>query len=146
FSKLIFNNQFLKSLLGLCLLLTLFAHSDKIHDLNWILNIYSLHGYSFLKIIHIFLKSLKQINKSRPFIKYLSSLEETILSSMVFSNDSALWNEIQTKGILSYQQIDKIQSKQNNNNNALTSPTHFHQNSVTQIFNQSPNSNHVRRK
>jgi len=59
---------------------------------------------------------------------------------MVFSNHSALWNEIKLKGILSYQQISSYQSKQNKY--LLTSP----QNHLTQIFNQSPNTNHVKRK
>ncbi|CAM4796398.1 unnamed protein product [Rotaria magnacalcarata] len=82
FQKLILNNQFLKSLLGLCILLVLYSHNDKYHDFNWLLNIYSLHGYSFLKIIQIFLKTSQQISKCRQFIKYLSSIEEIIISSM----------------------------------------------------------------
>ena len=131
FRKLILKNEFLKSLLGLCLLLIFYAHSDEIHDLNWILKMYSLHGYSLIKIIQIFLKSLKEINQSRTFIKYLSSIEEIILSSMIFSNDSPLWNEIQTKGILSY---SNIHSQQTSNQN------------LTNIFNQSPNSDHVKRR
>jgi retinoblastoma-like protein 1 len=135
FHKLILNNEFLKSLLGLCLLLIFYAHSDQIHDLNWILNIYSLHAYSFLKIIQIFLKSSKEINQSRSFIKYLSSIEEIILSSMIFSDDSPLWNDIQTKGILSY---SDIHSKQ-----LFKSPSNHN---LTNTFNQSPNSNHVKRK
>jgi len=63
---------------------------------------------------------------------------------MVFSNDSALWNEIKSKGILSYQQVSSIQSKENNH--LLTSPSHLNQNNGTIMFNQSPNSNHVKRK
>ncbi len=57
---------------------------------------------------------------------------------MVFSNDSPLWNEIQSKGILSYTFISNIHSKQ-----LLTSPSNQH---LTNIFHQSPNSNHVKRK
>jgi hypothetical protein len=129
FSKLILNNEFLKSLLGLCLLLVLYAHSDIYHDLNWILNIYSLHGYSFLKIIQIYLKTTKQITYSRPFIKYLSAIEETILSQMAFSINSALWNEIQIKGIVHYQHLHSPKT-----------PT------TTSMYIQSPNQNHVARK
>ncbi|CAF5000681.1 unnamed protein product, partial [Rotaria sp. Silwood1] len=105
FHKLILNNEFIRSVLGLCILLVLYAHSDKYHDLNWILNIFNLDGYSFIKIIQIYLKTSKQIRKSRSFIKYLSSIEEIILSSMAFSNKSSLWNDIKSKGILSYKQI-----------------------------------------
>ena len=103
----------MKSLLSLCLLLILFAHSDEEHDLNWILNVYQFHGYSLLKMIQIFLKSVQQINQSRSFIKYLSSCEEIIISSMVFSIDSPLWNEIENKGILSYQSISILNDKNN---------------------------------
>jgi hypothetical protein len=60
---------------------------------------------------------------------------------MVFSNDSALWNEIKLKGFLSYQIIHSKQNK-----HLLTSPLNTNQNNITQLFNQSPNSNHVRRK
>lgn len=60
---------------------------------------------------------------------------------MVFSNDSALWNDIQSKGILSYQYISSIHSKQNQ-----FSPSNSTQNNITQIYNQSPISNHVKRK
>lgn len=129
----------MKSLLGLCLLLVLYGHCDEYHDFNWILNIYSLHGYSFLKIIQIFLKTCKQISKSRSFIKYLSSIEEIIISSMAFSNNSALWNDIQLKGILTYQQI-------NNFNNLNHQQTLSPSNSLTPLFIQSPKINNVSRK
>jgi len=129
FSKLILNNEFLKSLLGLCLLLVFYAHSDLYHDLNWILNIYSLHGYSFLKIIQIYLKTTKQISYSRPFIKYLSSIEEIILSQMVFSINSAFWNEITIKGFVHYQHLHQPKT-----------PT------TTSMYIHSPNQNNVKRK
>lgn len=113
--------------------MVLFSHSDDEHDLNWILNVYDFHGYSLLKMIQIFLKSVQQINQSRPFIKYLSSLEEIIISSMVFSIDSPLWNEILNKGILPFQTISILNDK--------TQPI--------SPFNEqksSPNSNHVKRR
>ncbi|CAF1311507.1 unnamed protein product [Rotaria sordida] len=139
FHKLILNNEFIRSLVGLCLLLVLYAHRDKYHDFNWILNIYSLDGYSFLKIIQIFLKTSQQIIKSRSFIKYLSSIEENILSSMAFSNKSLLWNDIQLKGILSYKTISSIQF---NLTDKSLSPT----NNLTSILIQSPNKTNVSRK
>ncbi|CAF1446152.1 unnamed protein product [Rotaria sordida] len=138
FHKLILNNEFMRSLLGLCLLLVLYAHSDKYHDFNWILHVYSLDGYSFLKIIQIFLQTCKQIHESTLFIKYLSSIEEHILSSMAFSTKSSLWNDIELKGILSYKTISSIQS---NINNSLSSI-----NNVTRMFSQSSNKTNVSRK
>ncbi|CAF0798224.1 unnamed protein product [Rotaria sordida] len=138
FHKLILNNEFIRSLLSLCLLLVLYAHSDRYHDFNWILHVYSLDGYSLLKIIQIFLQTCEQIRKSTPFIKYLSSIEENILSSMAFSAKSLLWNDIELKGILSYKTISSIQS---NINNSLSSI-----NNVTRMFNQSPNKTNVSRK
>ena len=111
-----------------------YAHSDDEHDLNWMLNLYKLHGYSLLKMIQIFLKSLTQINQSRTFIKYLSSLEEILISEMVFSKDSPLWNEIESKGILSYQSISMINDK-----NHFISP-------FSEQSSSSPNSNLVKRK
>ena len=116
-----------------------YAHSDTIHDLHWILEIYSLHGYSLLKIIQIFFKSSKEISQSRIFIKYFSSMEEMILSSMVFSNNSPLWIEMKSKGFLSYQFISTIHSKET----LSRSPSNDH---LTQLFNQSPTSKHVKRK
>jgi hypothetical protein len=133
----------LKSLLGLCQVLVLFAHSDKSHDFNWISNIYDLHGYSFLKIIQIYLKTSKELNRSREFIKHLSSIEENIISSLAFQTNSALWNEINIKGFLSYQQISNIQLKQNNNS---STPPHLHSTNLTQMYFQSPINNHVKRK
>lgn len=98
-----------------------------------------MHGYSFLKIIQIYLKTSKEISKSRQFIKYLSSIEEIILSSMAFSNDSSLWNDIKLKGILKYNQIQTILSKTNNS----LSPTN---NNLSPIINQSPNKINVSKK
>lgn len=98
-----------------------------------------MHGYSFLKIIQIYLKTSKEISKSRQFIKYLSSIEEIILSSMAFSNDSSLWNDIKLKGILKYNQIQRILSKTNNS----LSPTN---NNLSPIINQSPNKINVSKK
>ena len=115
--KLIHNNEFLKSLLALSLLLVLFAHADRSHDFQWLLTIYSLHGYSFLKIIQIFLRTLKEFHQTRSFIKYLSSIEETILSSMVWSSQSTFWIDLEKKGILTYQQVFPLGSS------SLLSPT-----------------------
>ena len=115
--KLIHNNEFLKSLLALSLLLVLFAHGDRSHDFQWLLTIYSLHGYSFLKIIQIFLRTLKEFQQTRSFIKYLSSIEETILSSMVWSSQSTFWIDLEKKGILTYQQVFPLGSS------SLLSPT-----------------------
>ncbi|CAF1298359.1 unnamed protein product, partial [Rotaria sp. Silwood1] len=90
----------------------LYAHSDKYHDFNWILHVYSLD------------------DKSKSFIKYLSSI--------TFSTKSSLWNDIELKGILSYKTISSIQS---NINNSL-SPI----NNLTPIFIQSSNKTNVSRK
>ncbi|CAF3503079.1 unnamed protein product [Rotaria sp. Silwood1] len=90
----------------------LYAHSDKYHDFNWILHVYSLD------------------DKSKSFIKYLSS--------MTFSTKSSLWNDIELKGILSYKTISSIQS---NINNSL-SPI----NNLTPMFIQSSNKTNVSRK
>ncbi|CAF1047479.1 unnamed protein product [Adineta ricciae] len=137
FQKLIFNNEFLKSLLGLCLLLNFYAHGDHYHDFQWICHLYSLQGYSFLKMIQIYLKTNKEISKCRFFIKYLSSIEEMILSSLAFEEKSHLWNEIQSKGILTYEQIQQIQHK-----SSLITPTN-----LTNLFLHSPSSsNQVKRK
>ncbi|CAF1670765.1 unnamed protein product, partial [Rotaria sp. Silwood1] len=111
--------------------LLLYAHSDKYHDFNWILHVYSLDAYCFLKIIPIFLKTCTQISKSKSFIKYLSSIEENILSSMTFSTKSSLRNDIELKSILSYKTISSIQSNINNS---------------TPMFIQSPNKTNVSRK
>ena len=81
-------------------------------------SLYSLHGYSFLKIIQIFLRTLKEFHQTRSFIKYLSRIEETILSSMVWKEDSTLWKDLQNKGFLNYEQIFP--------SNHLQTPTHFY--------------------
>ncbi|CAF1550552.1 unnamed protein product, partial [Rotaria sp. Silwood1] len=90
----------------------LYAHSDKYHDFNWILHVYSLD------------------DKSKSFIKYLSS--------MTFSTKSSLWNDIELKDILSYKTILSIQS---NINNSL-SPI----NNLTPMCIQSSNKTNVSRK
>jgi hypothetical protein len=96
-----------------------------------------------LKIIQIYLKTSKELNRSREFIKHLSSIEENIISSLAFQTNSALWNEINIKGFLSYQQISNIQLKQNNNS---STPPHLHSTNLTQMYFQSPINNHVKRK
>ncbi|CAF1565999.1 unnamed protein product, partial [Rotaria sp. Silwood1] len=70
-------------------------------------------------------------SKSKSFIKYLSSIEENILSSMTFSTKSSLRNDIELKSILSYKTISSIQSNINNS---------------TPMFIQSPNKTNVSRK
>ena len=81
---------------------------------------------------------------------------------MAFSNDSALWNDIQSKGILTFQQLSLIQF---NISNSLSPPpsqttttaaaaaaaaaaTVTNQNStnLTQMYMQSPNKSNVSRK
>ena len=123
FQKLILTNEFTKSLFSLCFLLVSYCYGDAKHDLNWILKFYSLNGYSLLKIIQIFLKSTREINQSRVLIKYLSTIEETILSSMIFERNSLLWNDIQTKGILPYKNLSS-QCPSSPNSNLIQ---HFHQ-------------------
>ncbi|CAF1480164.1 unnamed protein product, partial [Rotaria sp. Silwood1] len=84
----------------------LYAHSDKYHDFNWILHVYSLD------------------DKSKSFIKYLSS--------MTFSTKSSLWNDIELKGILSYKTISSIQSSNKTN----VSRKLFQSNTTDQLTNK----------
>ena len=82
-------------------------------------------------MIQIFLRTLKEFHQSRALIKYLSGIEETILSSMVWTPDSAFWTELNKKGFLSYSQVFPLPSPA-----PSSAPVTPH--NLTRFYSQSP--------
>ncbi|CAF0988009.1 unnamed protein product [Didymodactylos carnosus] len=126
-NKLLMKDEFIKSLFALCLDLVLYSYHDKQHDYKWILNLYQLDAFLFVKIIEIFIQAIKQIRNSREFIKHMNSMEEQIILHMAWIDKSQIWNEIEKRGILMYDDVKKPQQTVVINpqlSSSITTPTH----------------------
>jgi len=141
--KLILNNEFVKSLLSLSLLIVFYVHRDDQHDYQWIFTIYSINSYSFLKIIQIFLKTRQDLQQIRSIVKYLSKIEEIILSSLVWKSDSTFWIDLHRKGFLEFNQIysstKSIHSTPHSTQLYLHSPIVSNENVSRKLFHSNPN-------
>ncbi|CAF1071670.1 unnamed protein product, partial [Didymodactylos carnosus] len=122
-NKLLMKDEFIKSLFALCLDLILRSYHDKQHDYKWILNLYQLDSFLFVKIIEIFIQAIKPIRNSREFIKHLNSMEEELILHMAWADKSQIWNEIDKRGILIYDNVKKRQQTVIINPQTTT-PTH----------------------
>ncbi|MGH0174432.1 UNVERIFIED_CONTAM: hypothetical protein FKN15_072051 [Acipenser sinensis] len=76
------------SLLACCLEVVLFAYSSQ-RTFPWIINVFKLRPFYFYKVIEVVIRSEEGL--SRDMVKHLNSIEEQILESRAWSQDSALW-------------------------------------------------------
>ncbi|XP_020846458.1 retinoblastoma-like protein 1 isoform X1 [Phascolarctos cinereus] len=90
-SVLLEQDIFHRSLMACCLEIVLFAYSSP-RSFPWIIEVLDLSPFYFYKVIEVLIRSEEGL--SRDTIKHLNSIEEQILESLAWSNDSALWDAL----------------------------------------------------
>ncbi|KAM9296189.1 retinoblastoma-like protein 1 [Gastrophryne carolinensis] len=80
---------FHQSLVACCLEIVLFAYSSP-QIFPWTLTILNLSPFYFYKVIEVFIRS--EDGLSRDMVKHLNNIEEQILESRAWTNDSVLWD------------------------------------------------------
>ncbi|KFP55880.1 Retinoblastoma-like 1, partial [Cariama cristata] len=86
------QDVFHRSLLACCLEIVLFAYSSP-RTFPWIIEVLDLRPFYFYKVIEVLIRSEEGL--SRDMVKHLNSIEEQILESLAWTQDSALWNALQ---------------------------------------------------
>ncbi|XP_055458417.1 retinoblastoma-like protein 1 isoform X2 [Psammomys obesus] len=90
-SVLLEQDIFHRSLVACCLEIVLFAYSSP-RTFPWIIEVLDLQPFYFYKVIEVVIRSEEGL--SRDMVKHLNSIEEQILESLAWSNDSALWEAL----------------------------------------------------
>uniref|UniRef100_A0A7M4G0D8 RB transcriptional corepressor like 1 n=1 Tax=Crocodylus porosus TaxID=8502 RepID=A0A7M4G0D8_CROPO len=80
------------SLMACCLEIVLFAYSSP-RTFPWIIEVLDLRPFYFYKVIEVLIRSEEGL--SRDMVKHLNSIEEQILESLAWTQDSALWSALQ---------------------------------------------------
>ncbi|KAK6982148.1 retinoblastoma-like protein 1 [Biomphalaria glabrata] len=88
------NDFFHRSLLACCLEIVIFSYNSQ-RTFPWIVDIFELSPYHFYKVIEIIIRAEKGL--SRDVVKHLNHIEESILESYAWKNDSPLWDAIKEK-------------------------------------------------
>ncbi|XP_060238920.1 retinoblastoma-like protein 1 isoform X2 [Meriones unguiculatus] len=90
-SVLLEQDIFHRSLVACCLEIVLFAYSSP-RTFPWIIEVLDLQPFYFYKVIEVVIRSEEGL--SRDMVKHLNSIEEQILESLAWSNNSALWEAL----------------------------------------------------
>lgn len=90
-SVLLEQDIFHRSLLACCLEIVLFAYSSP-RTFPWIIDVLGLQPFYFYKVIEVVIRSEEGL--SRDMVKHLNSIEEQILESLAWTNNSALWEAL----------------------------------------------------
>uniref|UniRef100_A0A8D2Q528 Retinoblastoma-like protein 1 n=1 Tax=Varanus komodoensis TaxID=61221 RepID=A0A8D2Q528_VARKO len=90
-SALLEQDIFHCSLLACCLEIVLFAYSSS-RTFPWIIEVLNLGPFYFYKVIEVLIRSEEGL--SRDMVKHLNSIEEQILESLAWTEDSALWDAL----------------------------------------------------
>lgn len=90
-SVLLEQDIFHKSLMACCLEIVLFAYSSP-RTFPWIIEVLDLQPFYFYKVIEVVIRSEEGL--SRDMVKHLNSIEEQILESLAWTNNSALWEAL----------------------------------------------------
>ncbi|NWH80421.1 RBL1 protein, partial [Piaya cayana] len=91
-TALLEQDVFHRSLMACCLEIVLFAYSSP-RTFPWIIEILDLRPFYFYKVIEVLIRSEEGL--SRDMVKHLNSIEEQILESLAWTQDSALWDALQ---------------------------------------------------
>ncbi|XP_055578161.1 retinoblastoma-like protein 1 isoform X5 [Falco cherrug] len=91
-TALLEQDVFHRSLMACCLEIVLFAYSSP-RTFPWIIEVLDLRPFYFYKVIEVLIRSEEGL--SRDMVKHLNSIEEQILESLAWTQDSALWNALQ---------------------------------------------------
>ncbi|NWI45480.1 RBL1 protein, partial [Picathartes gymnocephalus] len=91
-TALLEQDLFHRSLLACCLEIVLFAYSSS-RTFPWIIEVLDLRPFYFYKVIEVLIRSEEGL--SRDMVKHLNSIEEQILESLAWTQNSALWNALE---------------------------------------------------
>ncbi|XP_057255934.1 retinoblastoma-like protein 1 isoform X2 [Pezoporus wallicus] len=91
-TALLEQDVFHRSLMACCLEIVLFAYSSP-RTFPWIIEVLDLRPFYFYKVIEVLIRSEEGL--SRDMVKHLNSIEEQILESLAWTQDSALWDALQ---------------------------------------------------
>ncbi|KAM9301874.1 retinoblastoma-like protein 2 [Gastrophryne carolinensis] len=90
-SSILEQEIFHKSLLACCLEVTIFSYKPP-GDFPQIMVMFDLAPYHFYKVIELLIKSEEGL--CREVVKHLNHVEEQVLESMTWTQDSPLWDKI----------------------------------------------------
>ncbi|XP_057232639.1 retinoblastoma-like protein 1 isoform X2 [Malurus melanocephalus] len=91
-TALLEQDLFHRSLLACCLEIVLFAYSSP-RTFPWIIEVLDLRPFYFYKVIEVLIRSEEGL--SRDMVKHLNNIEEQILESLAWTQNSALWNALE---------------------------------------------------
>ncbi|KAM8914786.1 retinoblastoma-like protein 1 isoform 3-T3 [Spinachia spinachia] len=94
-SVLLEQDMFHCSLVACCLEVVLFSYSSQ-RTFPWVIDIFKLTSFYFFKVIEVFIRSEEGL--SRDMVKHLNLIEEQVLESRAWRDDSALWSALQAAG------------------------------------------------
>ncbi|KAH9515689.1 Retinoblastoma-like protein 1, partial [Bulinus truncatus] len=99
------NDFFHRSLLACCLEIVIFSYNSQ-RTFPWIVDIFELSPYHFYKVIEIIIRAEKGL--SRDVVKHLNHIEESILESYAWKNDSPLWDAIKEKAVPTCEDVTPV--------------------------------------
>lgn len=88
------HDVFHRSLFACCLEIIIFSYNSQ-RMFPWIVDIFDLSPYHFYKVIEIIVR--EEDGLSRDVVKHLNHIEECILESLAWRNDSPVWEAIKSQ-------------------------------------------------
>ncbi|MGH0138793.1 UNVERIFIED_CONTAM: hypothetical protein FKN15_001755 [Acipenser sinensis] len=90
-SGILEQDVFHRSLLACCLEIVIFSYRPP-GDFPWVIEIFDLPPYHFYKVIEILIRT--EDGLIREVVKHLNQVEEQVLESMAWRQDSPLWESV----------------------------------------------------
>lgn len=125
------NSAFQRSLFACCLEIVMFCYNSQ-REFPWILELFCLKPYNFYKITEPLIRAEKSL--WREVIKHLNQIEEQIMESLAWKDDSPLWDVLsrsqqivpQCKEVFPQWRIEMFEeSEKNDDNETLSSVAHL---------------------
>ncbi|XP_007419939.1 retinoblastoma-like protein 1 [Python bivittatus] len=91
-STILEQDIFHSSLFACCFEIVLFAYRSP-RTFPWIIDVLNVRPFYFYKVIEVLIRSEEGL--SRDMVKHLNSIEEQILESLAWREDSVLWDALQ---------------------------------------------------
>ncbi|KAL5021351.1 hypothetical protein ScPMuIL_000506 [Solemya velum] len=89
FQELVEQDLFHRSLYACCVEIVIFSYNSQ-RIFPWIVEVFDMSPYSFYKVIEIIIRAEEGL--SRDVVKHLNYIEESILQSLAWKNESPLWD------------------------------------------------------
>ncbi|BFZ13546.1 hypothetical protein BsWGS_16586 [Bradybaena similaris] len=93
---------FHRSLFACCLEIVIYSYNSQ-RTFPWIVDIFELSPYQFYKVIEIIIRAEKGL--SRDVVKHLNHIEESILESYAWKNNSPLWDAIKENSVPTCEEV-----------------------------------------